>query len=279
MFRAGAGGWHLWGHCSAKVAPSASLTRPPLKPPSISAAASQPEVPKLKKKKKKKAHGLSHFLQSAYDRSLYHSINPLAWRAQRQVEKTGSWRGRRTITQVGMTSPWAGYKAVRTNTQSLEEHLKSFGVKDGLRSLLCLTADWLLLAVPVRELQRRGIPERTHKTCQNELVVLGSVWTYGHPALSKDGGETFISVAAEGKQKSLIALFFYTIAAVYSLRAINRRELSIAWGVNSCFCGPGAQDCYFTHHISSFQSCLAIRWGHFSHTLSRHAPYFINSVF
>lgn len=148
MFRAGAGGWHLWGHCSAKVAPSASLTRPPLKPPSISAAASQPEVPKLKKKKKKKAHGLSHFLQSAYDRSLYHSINPLAWRAQRQVEKTGSWRGRRTITQVGMTSPWAGYKAVRTNTQSLEEHLKSFGVKDGLRSLLCLTADWLLLAVP-----------------------------------------------------------------------------------------------------------------------------------
>lgn len=63
-----------------------------------------------------------------------------------------------------------------------------------------LTADWLLLAVPVRELQRRGIPERTHKTCQNELVVLGSVWTYGHPALSKDGGETFISVAAEGKK-------------------------------------------------------------------------------
>ena len=128
MFRAGAGGWHLWGHPSAKVAPSASLTRPPLKPPSISAAASQPEVLKFKKKKRKKerkrsiliAHGLSHFLQSADGRSLYHLINPRAWRAPRQVEKTGSWRGRRTITQVGMTSPWAGYKAVRTNTQSLE---------------------------------------------------------------------------------------------------------------------------------------------------------------
>lgn len=54
-------------------------------------------------------------------------------------------------------------------------------------------------------------PKRTHETCQNELVVLGSVWTYGHPALSKDGGEAFISVAAEGKKESLEALFLHTL--------------------------------------------------------------------
>lgn len=113
---------------------------------------------------------------------------------------------------------------------------------------MCLTADWLQLPSLFLNFSAED-PLNEYKTCQNELVVLGSVWTYGHPAFSKDGGKTFISGAAEGKKKSLLSIFLRT-KAVYLLRTINSWEPNAASGVNSCSVAQTAQDCFFTHHIS-----------------------------
>lgn len=67
---------------------------------------------------------------------------------------------------------------------------------------------WLAAAVvPLSELQRRGVPKE-YKSCQNELVVLGSVWTYGHPAFSKDGSKTSNSDAAEGKKQMVVVAVY-----------------------------------------------------------------------
>lgn len=63
---------------------------------------------------------------------------------------------------------------------------------------------WLAAAsVPLSELQHRGVPKE-YKTCQNELVILGNVWTFGHPVFCEDGSKTFISGSAEGKGEILI---------------------------------------------------------------------------
>lgn len=95
-------------------------------------------------------------------------------------------------------------------------------------------------------------------TRQHELVVLGGVWTYGHPAFSEDGRKTFISGAAEGKEEvTNVAYFLREAEAVYLPRSINHWELNVASGVNSCSVVQPLMTVVFTHQISSFQSCLA----------------------
>lgn len=55
------------------------------------------------------------------------------------------------------------------------------------------------------DLRAEEAPEEYERR-RNELVVLGSVWTYSRPSVSEDGSETFISRAAEGKRKALGSL-------------------------------------------------------------------------
>lgn len=87
-------------------------------------------------------------------------------------------------------------------------------------SLLCLTADCLLQPFLFLNFSAEE-SLREYKTCQNELVVLGSLWTYGHPAFSKDGGKTFISGTAEGKKKSLISMLLRTHTVWFALLAVR----------------------------------------------------------